>query len=314
MRAAGRRSGPARRDRDRASRALPPTRAGRLRRAAPAAVVGAPRRLRPARRLLRVHVGAHAGARPRHRDARGGGCRDRRVRRAARRARQVALRGPRGSGRRSAARGRRRAAAAAPGHWDELAAGLRGAIGDLPTTNVPYRGSDEWSIIVLLLIGGLLGVLAAWLAFAHAGRAACAGRSRRGRARRPVHRARGAGRGRPPVAAGDRARGPAVRVPAPRARRAPRRGHRAGRRRGRRPRRRRRGAQARRRPTAPGPRGAGQRAGSRPWPAVLVEPRLRRAALAAHRSRGAAHQGEDGELLEGREPVALRRAALGGAA
>ena len=53
-----------------------------------------------------------------------------------------------------------------PGHWDELAAGLGGAIGDLPTTNVPYRGSDAWSITVLLLIGGLLGVLAAWLAFA----------------------------------------------------------------------------------------------------------------------------------------------------
>jgi protein-glutamine gamma-glutamyltransferase len=53
-----------------------------------------------------------------------------------------------------------------PGHWGELAAGLGGAFGDLPTTNVPYRGSDEWSIIVLLLIGGLLGILAAWLAFA----------------------------------------------------------------------------------------------------------------------------------------------------
>ncbi len=53
-----------------------------------------------------------------------------------------------------------------PWHWDELAARLGGAFGDLPTTNVPYRGSDEWSIVVLLLIGGLLGVLAAWLAFA----------------------------------------------------------------------------------------------------------------------------------------------------
>jgi transglutaminase-like putative cysteine protease len=52
-----------------------------------------------------------------------------------------------------------------PGNWDELAAGLGGAIGDLPTTNVPYRGADAWSITVLLLIGGLLAILAAWLAF-----------------------------------------------------------------------------------------------------------------------------------------------------
>ena len=53
-----------------------------------------------------------------------------------------------------------------PGGWDELLAGLGAGFGDLPTTNVPYRGRDGWTIVVLLLIGGLLAVLAAWLAFA----------------------------------------------------------------------------------------------------------------------------------------------------
>ena len=53
-----------------------------------------------------------------------------------------------------------------PGGWGELLAGLGAGLGDLPTTNVPYRGSDTWTITVLLLIGALIGVLAAWLGFA----------------------------------------------------------------------------------------------------------------------------------------------------
>src|SRR6185503_16361277 len=53
-----------------------------------------------------------------------------------------------------------------PGGWDELLAGLGAGFGDLPTTSVPYRGRDGWTIITLLLIGGLVAVLAAWLAFA----------------------------------------------------------------------------------------------------------------------------------------------------
>jgi len=45
-----------------------------------------------------------------------------------------------------------------PGGWDELLAGLGAGFGDLPTTSVPYRGRDAWTIITLLLIGSLLTV------------------------------------------------------------------------------------------------------------------------------------------------------------
>jgi transglutaminase-like putative cysteine protease len=53
-----------------------------------------------------------------------------------------------------------------PGGWSELLADLGSAFGDLPATNVPYRGTDEWSATVLVLLGVLIAVLAAWLAFA----------------------------------------------------------------------------------------------------------------------------------------------------
>ena len=244
------------------------------------------------------------------RDARGGGRRDRRVRRAARRPRQVALRGPRRSGRRSAARSRRRAAAAAPrGTGTSWLRAWAAPSATCRRRTCRTAGRTTGRSSCCCSSAGCSGSLAAWLAFAQ---------RRSGGLRGPLPAAVAFGvlftvpavqvEGGTPVVAGDRARGPALRVPAPRARRAPRRGHGAGRRRGRRPRRRRRGAAARRRPAAPRPRGAGQRAGARSRPAVLVEPRLRRAALAAHRPRGAAHQGEDGELLEGREP---RRTSTG---
>jgi transglutaminase-like putative cysteine protease len=60
-----------------------------------------------------------------------------------------------------------------PGNWDELLAGLGAGLGDLPATNVPYRGTDQWTETALLLVGTAFALLAAWLAFAparHGGR------------------------------------------------------------------------------------------------------------------------------------------------
>jgi protein-glutamine gamma-glutamyltransferase len=49
--------------------------------------------------------------------------------------------------------------------WDVLGAGVGEALGALPDLNVPYRGLDEWVRWVLMAGAGLLGVLAAALAF-----------------------------------------------------------------------------------------------------------------------------------------------------
>ena len=176
--------------------------------------------------LLRVMWARDARAGSPHRDARGGGRRDRRVRRAARRPRQVALRGAR----RGAVAGRcsrqvSRRGCCSPGSGTSWPRAWAAPSATCRRRTCRTAGSDAW-----------IDHRAAAHRRAARGprrvarvRAAPLGRparpaARRGRARRPVHRPGRAGRGWAPLAAGDRARGPAVRVPAARARRAPRRG------------------------------------------------------------------------------------------
>ncbi len=58
-----------------------------------------------------------------------------------------------------------------PDRWGELAAGVGQGLGGLPGVRVPYRGLDEWIREVIVLGGGLLVTLSAWLAFAPTRRA-----------------------------------------------------------------------------------------------------------------------------------------------
>ena len=52
-----------------------------------------------------------------------------------------------------------------PRRWDELTAGIAGALGVVPSISSPYRGDDSWVRATVLLGGGLFAAVGAVLAF-----------------------------------------------------------------------------------------------------------------------------------------------------